>query len=534
LVALADSLDLDLWHDKDGTAFATVGVRGHQEHWRLRSRALKSYLQRAFYESEGTSANGEAISSALGVLEGKALHDGEAHVAHVRVGTVVDGLLYLDLTNDEWSAVEIDATGWRVVESASCPARFVRSPGIRPLPRPERGGSLEELRPFLNLASNDDFILITSWLVGAFRAAGPYPLLNLHGEQGTGKTEQARLLRALVDPNAAPVRAEPRDARDLMIAARNARVIALDNLSHLQPWLSDALCRLSTGGGFTTRALYTDSEEALFDSQRPVILTGINEVATRGDLLDRSVLVTLPRISDTRRRSESSLWREFDAARPRILGSLLDAVAAAIRNELHVELERLPRMADFAIWISAAEEKMPWPAGSFMAAYNGNRALANETALEASPVAAEVLRLMAKCETWQGTAGELLARLEKDSNSEKVVKAQSWPKSPRSLSSVLRRIAPNLRTAGVAIEFNDRARPKSIRISKEFCDGSDACDGDSLRTHESAPEAETPSQRPSLDGDSEFCDGTRKPNEIAAPVAPDATVATSRGLEDLF
>jgi hypothetical protein len=104
--------------------------------------------------------------------------------------------------------------------------------------------------------------------------------------------------RRLIDPNGAPLRSEPREIRDIMIAATNGWIVAYDNLSRLPDWLSDALCRLSTGGGFSTRELCSDTDEVLFEAQRPVALNGIEELATRADLLDRAVLVYLPRISD--------------------------------------------------------------------------------------------------------------------------------------------------------------------------------------------------------------------------------------------
>ena len=112
-------------------------------------------------------------------------------------------------------------------------------------------------------------MLLAAWLVAAFRPHGPYPILVLHGEQGSAKSTTARVLRALLDPNTAPLRGEPRDLRDVMIAASNGWIISFDNLSRIPHWLSDALCRLATGGGFSTRELYTDSEEVLFDAQRP-------------------------------------------------------------------------------------------------------------------------------------------------------------------------------------------------------------------------------------------------------------------------
>src|SRR5262249_53949354 len=152
------------------------------------------------------------------------------------------------------------------------PVRFRRPRGLIELPRPVAGGSLHELRRFVNVQDDDDFALLLAWLVAAARPSGPYPVLALRGEQGTGKAPTARVLRDLIDPNDVPLRAAPRDERDLMIASTNGWLIALDNLSGLPQWLSDCLCRLATGGGFATRELYTDGEEVLFRAQRPVVL----------------------------------------------------------------------------------------------------------------------------------------------------------------------------------------------------------------------------------------------------------------------
>src|SRR3974390_1571032 len=154
------------------------------------------------------------------------------------------------------------------------PVRFRRTPGMLPLPVPERGGSIETLRSFLNLPSGDGFVLIVAWLLAALRAGGPYPLLAISGEQGSAKTVLSKLLKALIDPNAAPVRALSREEREVLIAANNGHLVAFDNLSGLPHWLSDALCRLATGGSFAVRQLYTDDEEGLFEESPPILLNG--------------------------------------------------------------------------------------------------------------------------------------------------------------------------------------------------------------------------------------------------------------------
>ena len=165
----------------------------------------------------------------------------------------------------------------------------------------------------------------------ALRPRGPYPLLAVSGEQGSAKTVLSKLLKALIDPNAAPVRSLSREERELMIAANNGYLLAFDNLSGLPNWLSNALCRLATGGSFAVRQLYTDDEEILFDATRPILLNGIEEVVSRPDLGDRAIFLMLPPIGEAQRRPESELWREFAIARPRILGALLDAMVHGMR-----------------------------------------------------------------------------------------------------------------------------------------------------------------------------------------------------------
>ena len=223
---------------------------------------------------------------------------------HIRVGGL-DGRLYLDLGDETWRAVEIDTTGWRVIDNP--PVRFRRAAGMKPMPMPVRGGSVETLRSFLNVQSDADFVLVVAWALAVLRNRGPYPVIVLSGEQGSAKSTFSAILRALLDPNTAPLRALPREDRDLFIAASNGHVLAFDNVSGLPAWISDTLCRLATGGGFAVRQLYTDQDEVLFDAARPVILNGIEDIVTRPDLADRAVFLTLEPIPEERRRPETGI-----------------------------------------------------------------------------------------------------------------------------------------------------------------------------------------------------------------------------------
>ena len=253
------------------------------------------------------------MTDALGVLDACAHCDGPEHNVYVRVAGH-DGRIYLDLADDAWRAVEISADGWRVIDRP--PVWFRRTAGMLPLPEPVRGGSLDALRSLINVRGDADYALLASWPLAALRERGPYPVLNLTGEHGAAKTMCAEFLRGLIDPSITRHRGPPRDERDLVIAANNGHVIALDNLSQIPPWLSDALCRLSTGGGFATRQLYTDTDEVLLASQRPISITSIEDVVTRGDLADRSLSLTLASIPDDRRRTDAEMRAAYETARP--------------------------------------------------------------------------------------------------------------------------------------------------------------------------------------------------------------------------
>jgi hypothetical protein len=453
-----------LFHTARGVAFADFIAEGHRETWPIRSKRFRTWLRRCYYQTTGAAASPAAIGSALDLLEARAQFDAPERAVSIRVAEHT-GRFYLDLADEHWRAVEIGPDGWRVVE---CPqVRFRRSPGMLPLPVPERGGSIEALRSFLNLSNESDFVLVVAWLLAALRPRGPYPLLAISGEQGSAKTVLSKLLRALVDPNVAAVRALPREERELMIAANNGHVLAFDNLSGLPSWLSDALCRLASGGSFAVRQLYTDDEEVLFNAARPTLLNGIEDVIGRSDLADRAIFLNLGPIREEQRRSETELWREFELARPRILGVLLDAAAHGLRAAGSIHLTVLPRMADFALWATACETGL-WPAGTFTRAYGANRKAAIEGMIDADPITACVREFMSERSCWMGSAADLL-RIGVERTSQ-TADYTGWPKNPRALAGHLRRAQTFLRVLGIEITFSreGRAGSRLIKLRKSF------------------------------------------------------------------
>ena len=452
LVELVKEQNVELWHDPDGKAYATITIDGHEENWSLNCRGFKDCLSRLFYKKYNKTPNSQAMQDALCVLSGQARFDGAEHEPHIRIAGN-DETIYIDLANEKWHVIEITTNDWQILDKS--PVKFIRKNGMRLLPEPKRGESLNALWRFINIKDEDDRKLYIVWLLAVFKESGPYPVLVNQGEQGSGKSVTSRVSRALADPSKTPIRSIPRSEHDLLIAAGNSRLIALDNLSGVQPWLSDAICRLSTGGGFATRQLYSDDEEVLIDVQRPVVINGIDDLAVRQDLVDRAIIITQPTIPDDQRIPESEFWKEFETARPGILSAILVVVSGILKTLPTIKLGILPRMADFAVWGVATEKVLNWEPGSFMTAYMQNRQHAVESGLDASVVAQSVREFMEKRNHWEGTATELLEALPA---SDQTARSKAWPKVPRTLSNQLRRLAPALRKVGIQVTFARRKK----------------------------------------------------------------------------
>ncbi len=440
----------DLFRTPFGDAYATFkNPQGHSQTCAIDSQEFRHWLTYSYWRQKKSAPRKEDLSAAVNAAQGLARYEGAERNAHTRLAAHA-GRSYLDLCDEGRHVVEITGEGWRVVSAEAVPVCFRRPKGMLALPLPIAGGDVTLLRRFVNVATDEDFILLVAWLVAALRGdATRFPVLSLTGEQGSAKSTVSAMLRSLIDPNVAPLRNSVRNQWDATIAASNSWIVALNNLSELPQWLSDTLCCIADGIGFAARTHHTMTEETLFQATRPIILNGITDIATRADLLDRAVCLHLPAIPKEKRVDDTDLWAEFEQARPALLGALLNGVCAALRNLPHVTIKKLPRMADFAKWATAAESGLGWDAGTFMTAYSRNRNAASEAALEASPVAAVLLDYVRASGTVTLSTKGLLNTLAAELGEGKV--PSDFPKSTQKLTAELRRCMPHLRAAGLVM-----------------------------------------------------------------------------------
>ena len=457
-----------LFRTKDHVGYADIVINGHRETWRIRSTSFRRWLVHGFYMKTGEAPTAEAVRAAIEMIEARAQFEEGVPIrdVHVRVAGH-GGKIYLDLCDEQWRVVQISVDSWCVIGDP--PVRFQRADGMLPLPVPTKNDPVDaasRLWSYLNIKAKNEFVLLIAWLLAAWRDCGPYPVLVLLGEEGSTKSTLVKLIRALIDPNKAPLRALPREDRDLFIAANNGYVLAYDNVSKLPYWISDTLCRLATGGGFATRSLYTNQDEVIFQVMRPTILNGIEEFVTRSDLADRSIILHLNPIADDDRRAEKELWTSFEADAPGILGGLLDAMVHGLRILPTIHLDSMPRMADFALWATACLDAL-WSPGTFINAYQLNRNEAIADVIDADLVAVALRAFMAEIGSeWQGTATELLRELAMSAG-ELQTKNRAWPGSPRALRGALQRAAAPLRKAGIVLDFNRKSNARTIIIRSQ-------------------------------------------------------------------
>lgn len=467
IVELITQLANRLFRTADNEAYVVLPLHGHQEVHKINSKSFKHFMSGLLYARTGRVPQVSALNEATQTLQALALFGDASSVqqVHLRVARH-DGKVYVDLANDKWEVVEIDAHGWRILPRS--PVYFIRSKAMQPMPAPVAGGTLQDIRELVNCGNDNDFLLLCGWIIGAYNSGGPFPVLCLHGEMGSGKSSTSELLRRLVDPSQQPHRALPREERDLWIAAKWAHLQSFDNVSTISDWLSDALCRLATGGAYGVRAHYEDDEEQLFQATRPILLNGIPDAAIKSDLVDRCIVFHLPTILAQRRLTKEEWSERCERSIPGIMGAIFDAVSQSLRNWDHVKLPKLSRMADFEKWATAARLDSSVETGRFSYVYELNRSDVNATILEGSDLGSAIIAMVNRGTSFHGTATSLLETLRLSSTNPQRV--PGWLKNPQTLSGELTRIAPNLARARILVQRDggrDAANCKLITIRKD-------------------------------------------------------------------
>ena len=448
--------------DPDSRAFAKIKKGEHREElYPLKSSSFEDWLSAIIFKDSGEVAMSKLKSDATEFLEGETKFSGKTHEAGLRaMGN--EEYIEIDLGDKGWNSIYITKDNWRVRKHKNY---FYRNKSMKSLPFPSKDKLDKDWAGnIFNISGDSQSMLIMGWLIGCFMPDGPKPMLVIQGEQGSGKSFLASMLRSLVDPAKADKTSLPSSERDLYVQAQNNYVLSFDNQRTLHRRHSDWLCRMVTGGGYSTRRLYTNNEEEVFSATRPIILNGITQIADQPDLIDRSIFINTTVIDNITRKPEKELLKSSNSLNPMIFGKICSALSASLGNKKKGNTP-LPRMADFAKFVSGAEEELGWKEGSFVEAMNANRMEALEEMNEYDSLLSLILELGRKNKDlafiFNGTAEQLYQGLIEMIP----VKHQksTFPGSPAALSKKLNGLKPVLREMGMVIK-NLKSNGKRIKI----------------------------------------------------------------------
>ena len=418
------------------------------------SQIIEDKLTMAYKAKMGEFPTRSKIKNYVRYLELLTRGQNDENELHLRIAQKGECFFY-DLGD---SVVKVSAENWEVLDDS--PVFFKRFANMDVQRKPEKSElDINEVLDFANLKEDTAKILLLVYLVSCFIPEIAHPIPVFYGEKGAAKSTVLRLLKKLVDPAKQELFLISRNHNELIQCISHNYMPAFDNLDRLTNTTSDLLCCAVTGGALQKRKLYTDAEDVTVSMKACVMLNGVNLVVNKSDLLDRSILFEVKRIEEENRRTERDFWAIFEAKRPFILGAIFDILVKAmkyIKDEEPVP-EKLPRMADFALWGYAIAEAAGIGGDVFLQAYRSNMNIVNEEVIANDQVASSVVKFMEKREEgWSGYATELLEEL---GNLEpKFV----LPKMPNMLSKKLKEIASNLSATGIECAFvNDTNRNKN-------------------------------------------------------------------------
>ena len=421
----------------------------------LGAKVFEEYMSAAYLRDAGKVAPSGSLTDALTALRGIAAQE-EAEV-HVRTcGDPENGVVYLDL--GEGRVTRVTREGITTQVKADVPVNLWAPSSAKSLPDPDLTGTLEDIGAALSL-DGDALLVAAGWLLAALLPGGPYPVLAVYGPQGSGKSTRCRQLNRLIDPAGLLLRTQPKKQSDLIVAARHAHVLSFDNVSKISDELSDAFCRIATGGGMAKRSLYTDVDQTVVNVKRPVVINAIIDVVKRSDLADRLMLLELDRVKE--RRTERQIDAQFMQHQAKALGALLKGVQAALRDWTTVELPDLPRMADACAWAEAGMQGLGAAPLSFFNAFTNAAEDASARIIEGDLVGSLVQVLATRHDGFKGTASVLLDRMRQMAQGQK----RSLPTDATRLSKELRAVDSAMRNAfGWGIEFKRTPTERLVMI----------------------------------------------------------------------
>lgn len=462
LINLVLNNGMEFFHDTLKVAYVAIPFATHKEIYPVDSKNFNMILSKLYYETYSKVLKKDVVEQVKSVLSAKALFDNTSSVELSTRVAKVDDNIYYSLSNPLWQAVKINSNGWSIENNP--PSIFTRYAHTKSQVIPSHNGDIYKILEYVNI-SEDYQLLFLCWLVSCFLPNIQHPIPIFHGEKGAAKSTVCKLLKAVIDPSELEVLALPKNSDALIVNFSKHWFLPFDNVSSITQDMSDTLCRAVTGDGVQKRKLFSDNDDCIYHFQRCIAINGISIVANKPDLLDRSILVELSRISKENRKELCVIQENFKRDLPVILGGIFDVLSKAISIEPNIDLKELPRMADFARWGYTIGEAIGNRGEEFINQYNTNIDRQNLEVVSADIVANMMIQLLSDKREWNGTVGQLHTELIKLAESKKLnTRGNNFPQQPNVLSRRLNNLRSNLSSVGITFETNVTSKGTNINI----------------------------------------------------------------------
>jgi hypothetical protein len=451
VVKLAMAKATELFHDRNKRSYISMLTeKGGSRTLSLNSSAALDWLGGLWYATARGALPSKSKADALATLHANALYAGVQHSISIRIARTSDAM-YVDLGGPDYAVVKIHGGGWEVTQAH--PIKFIRPSSFAELPAPSGGGDLAALQGLLQL-SDAAWPLVLAFIISAVRPTGPYFCLLVDGEQGSGKSLLCSVLKRIVDPSLIDKLPLPSSDDQLFIQAKDSHLLVFDNASGMRNDISDALCRLATGGAVAKRMLYTNDDLHIIVQCNPFVINGIGDFVHRPDLLERSILLSLSAMPEGSRRTEQQILSNLEGVLPGFLGRLFDIASTAFRDEETTEAPRDIRMADAARWLKAAEPATGLRKGTLLEAIEESQTISLVDRIRENSLFRAIDQLLEENATFKGGVGALhdllMLRNERPD--------RAFPKTASHLSTQLQRLRPAMAKAGIAVELKHRGR----------------------------------------------------------------------------
>ncbi|MBT4352526.1 hypothetical protein HOD20_08385 [archaeon] len=459
-----DEFIVELFHDEHGIPFAKIRVSDHTEVLSLNSKQFRNFLLKKLFDKNKKILPEQKIKSIINVLHAKAIFDGKERKVHIR-SALLDDSIYIDTCDKNWRVIKVSKESIEIIKDS--PVIFRRYGHMKQL-KFNLDAEIKDLKRLFKFipVSEEDKLLIETYVSGLLYPDIPYAILLISGPQGSAKSTSQRIIRMIADPSSLPTLSISGSKKEMIQQLSHHYISFYDNVRAIKANQSDLFCRAVTGEGFSKRELFSDDDDIIYHIKRKIGFNGINLPSEHADFLDRSLIIMLERIDKKKRMQEKELMEEFHKNQPYITGAILKVLQKTLIIKDTIKLDNVPRMADFAHLSESISQALGYEPSTFINKYWKKIGYTNISALQADSIALAVYDLIKrKSGKWEGTATQLLEELEHIAENLKIKTNNAyWPKAPNALSRRLKTAATTLHEEGISIDTDRNADSRNIVI----------------------------------------------------------------------